>query len=425
MPVVSFPRWRHVVTALSVVAVLLPAVAGTAAGTQSESTRRELDEVGQRLDEAREHLEEVDEQRKVTLSDLEEMEARRAGLDSRLVGLDADLAARQAVLDEAEAALAESAAELGAAQRRLATTRSRLDRARERFQSRVRASFKYGGTQYAAALLDSDDITDFARTFKYVRAVMANDRDQVTVVAGLEREATAQAEELAALKAQREAQRSIAAQERNQVAALAAEQRDVRRQVAAEAERHRLLLARLESDRASYLTLVSSLEAEGNKLEAELRRLAEEEERRRVEEAARAGRSAEEETAPAGKLFRPARGPITSGYGYREHPIFGDARFHAGIDFGDPTGAPVFAGEAGRVVSAGWRGGYGNAIVIDHGGGLATLYAHLSRVSVSSGSRVTRGQTIGEVGSTGYSTGPHLHFEVRVNGEPRDPRGYL
>jgi murein DD-endopeptidase MepM/ murein hydrolase activator NlpD len=100
-------------------------------------------------------------------------------------------------------------------------------------------------------------------------------------------------------------------------------------------------------------------------------------------------------------------------------------KFHYGIDFGAGAGSPIRAAAAGKVLSAGWIGGYGNTTIIDHGGGMATLYAHQSSFGVSAGQQVSAGQTIGAVGSTGNSTGPHLHFEVRVNGQAVDPAGYL
>lgn len=129
---------------------------------------------------------------------------------------------------------------------------------------------------------------------------------------------------------------------------------------------------------------------------------------------------------PGAPTFRfPADGPISSPFGERLHPIFHDVRMHTGIDIGAGYGSPVRAAAAGAVVVAGYVSGYGTAIVIDHGGGLATLYGHLSRLGVRVGSRVAAGQTIGAVGNTGNSTGPHLHFEVRVHGTPVDPMRYL
>lgn len=116
---------------------------------------------------------------------------------------------------------------------------------------------------------------------------------------------------------------------------------------------------------------------------------------------------------------------MTSGYGYRTHPIHGTRRMHEGIDLATGYGKPVFAADDGVVVSAGNRGGYGQTIILNHGGGLSTLYAHQSRFAVRSGQRVTRGQVIGYEGATGAVNGVHLHFEVRVNGQPRNPMDYL
>ncbi len=121
----------------------------------------------------------------------------------------------------------------------------------------------------------------------------------------------------------------------------------------------------------------------------------------------------------------PANGPKTSDYGWRTHPIFGTRRFHAGIDIGAGYGSAVVAAGTGTIVFVGMKGGYGNTVIVDHGGGIATLYAHQSQLAVGSGESVRRGEVVGYVGSTGYSTGPHLHFEVRVNGTPVDPMGYF
>ncbi|MDQ3708049.1 MAG: M23 family metallopeptidase, partial [Actinomycetota bacterium] len=130
-------------------------------------------------------------------------------------------------------------------------------------------------------------------------------------------------------------------------------------------------------------------------------------------------------TASSSGFLWPADGVKTSDFGWRTHPIFGTGRLHSGIDIGAAYGSPISAAASGTVVSAGTMSGYGNVVVLDHGGGIATLYAHQSSVAVGTGQAVQRGQTIGYVGSTGYSTGPHLHFEVRVSGTPVDPMGYL
>lgn len=117
--------------------------------------------------------------------------------------------------------------------------------------------------------------------------------------------------------------------------------------------------------------------------------------------------------------------PITSSFGWRTHPLTGERKFHYGIDFGASKGTPIYAFEAGLVEFAGWRGGYGKAVIINHGAGKSTLYGHASKLFVRQGERVVAGQKIGKIGSTGMSTGPHLHFEVRLNNKPVNPRPYL
>ncbi|MBA3834875.1 MAG: M23 family metallopeptidase [Pseudomonadota bacterium] len=120
-------------------------------------------------------------------------------------------------------------------------------------------------------------------------------------------------------------------------------------------------------------------------------------------------------------LMAPVAGRITSGFGVRHHPILRFARFHGGIDFGAPSGSPIVAATDGIVVGAGWNGGYGRQVRVAHEGGIVTTYSHMSSMAASPGETVRQGQVIGHVGSTGLSTGPHLHFEVKVNGRAVDP----
>ena len=126
-----------------------------------------------------------------------------------------------------------------------------------------------------------------------------------------------------------------------------------------------------------------------------------------------------------GQLIYPCDAEITSSFGWRLHPILGYSRFHSGIDFGASYGTLIRAADGGSVIFAGWYGGYGYTVIINHGGGVTTLYAHTSKLYVSEGQTVQPGEAIAAVGSTGLSTGPHLHFEVRKDGEPVDPIAYL
>ncbi|MGZ0230229.1 MAG: M23 family metallopeptidase, partial [Acidimicrobiales bacterium] len=129
-------------------------------------------------------------------------------------------------------------------------------------------------------------------------------------------------------------------------------------------------------------------------------------------------------TAPTAFIW-PVSGGIASSFGYRIHPIFGVQRFHSGVDLNASMGTPIAAAAPGVVIFAGWRDGYGNTVIIDHGGSFTSLYAHQSQLGSSVGQSVNSGTIIGYVGSTGWSTGAHLHFEIRVKGSPVDPLLYL
>jgi murein DD-endopeptidase MepM/ murein hydrolase activator NlpD len=130
-----------------------------------------------------------------------------------------------------------------------------------------------------------------------------------------------------------------------------------------------------------------------------------------------------------GTFIKPIQGPITSPFGWRIHPIFKSRIFHSGIDIGGPNGGAIKAANSGKVIFAGWQGGYGKVVIIDHGlvngKPTTTLYAHMSSIGVSNGQSVSKGQVIGREGSTGYSTGPHCHFEVRINGVPQNPMQFI
>jgi murein DD-endopeptidase MepM/ murein hydrolase activator NlpD len=167
-------------------------------------------------------------------------------------------------------------------------------------------------------------------------------------------------------------------------------------------------LASVRHDREEFLHEVAGLEAVSGQLAAQIQGA----------QATLATSGATSAPSSSGFVW-PVSGPVTSTFGIRW------GRMHEGIDIGAPSGTPIRAAASGTVISAGWLGGYGNLIVIDHGGGLATAYAHMSGYAASSGQPVTQGQTIGFVGCTGHCFGSHLHFEVRVNGAPVDPLGYL
>ena len=395
----------------SAAVVLCLALTATAAAAQEADPEQLVDE----LEATRQELEQARTGAGVVQQQVGDAQQQLAAADSRLLALTEQLRAREAELAEATARHDQAAARTAQAQARLdevsatlEATRRRLQRDEERFGDRVAAAYMYGGSlQMAEALLTSDDISDLVQTGYYVRSVLDEDKELIDRVSEEARTVAEQRRVADRLRDTLATEQAAAERARREVERAAEVQRDLTRMVAQERDARRATLARLETDLASYTQLVAAYEAESARLAEEL------------------AQSRWQAAAPgAGGLLWPTDGRAGSGYGYRTHPIFGTQRLHAGVDIGAPTGQSIIAAAAGRVVSAGWRGGYGLAVVIDHGGGLATLYAHQSRLHVGSGEVVSAGQQIGEIGSTGQSTGPHLHFEVRENGAPRDPMAW-
>jgi len=201
------------------------------------------------------------------------------------------------------------------------------------------------------------------------------------------------------------------------ISARTAEQRSVRDRLVANRDAlasvrslKREALGTVREDRAAFIHEVDALQAQSASLAARIRSA----------QAAAAPTSAPADSSPSASGFIwPVSGVLTSGFGYRW------GRMHEGIDIAVPSGTPVHASASGTVIVAGWVGGYGNLVVIDHGGGIATAYGHNTSVAVGVGQAVAQGQVISYSGSTGHSTGPHVHFEVRINGSAVDPLGYL
>lgn len=300
---------------------------------------------------------------------------------------------------------------------RLAALRAREAQQRGVMADRAVTLYKRGGMDALTTVLGSDSTTHALRRSAYVDAVNRADARSVQRVTSTQTAVDAQHIQLGV---EQEALERVATEQR-QVAAEAEEIRDDRAAV----------LAASSSRVNSLQTRETHLEVEGRRIAALARRA------QRMAAASRARQSATSTaTASAtaatdttttttstevgtGGWTWPAGGTVTSEFGYRW------GRLHAGLDIGAPEGSPVWAARGGTVTYAGAMGGYGNLVLLDHGGGVSTAYAHQSAIMVSVGASVSAGQQIGQVGSTGNSTGPHLHFETRIGGNPQDPRSYL
>ena len=261
---------------------------------------------------------------------------------------------------------------------------------------RIRDIYKNGQVNYLDVLLGAKDFNDFVGRMDILKKILAYDNALIQGTKA-DRETLRKAkEQLEADRAKIVELRKLAAAKREQVA----ERRQERRGVLNAATYER------ETAERAYRELIETS--------------------RQIEQMIKRIQSGEKNIGGStGTMTWPAEGEITSPFGWRVHPIFGTQRLHTGIDIGADYGDAIRAADGGVVIHADWMGGYGNAVIIDHGNGISTLYAHNSQLLVDEGQSVAKGQSVARCGSTGYSTGPHLHFEVRQNGSPVNPLNYL
>ena len=303
-------------------------------------------------------------------------------------------------------------------ERQLAEAQKRLEGRESVFYKRVRDIYINGRLSYLDVVIGSKDFSDFANRLEVLKRIIDSD---ITLINEIKKERA----DIEAHKQKLEADRAKLVE--LEKAALA-KQAEIEQK---KAERN-VVLKKAQNDRATAMQAIEELNASSAQVSAMLKE-------RQAARAAAAAAAAAAATAQSsggqgasdnwvqgtGQLGWPVSGEITSPYGYRVHPIWGTTIYHSGIDIGVDEGTPVHAADGGVVVWSGWMGGYGYAVVIDHGNGLSTLYGHNSELAVDEGQSVAKGQVISYAGSTGNSTGPHVHFEVRVNGDPVDPMGYL
>ena len=352
-------------------------------------------------------------------AEIDAAKEREGVLTSQLSAVVSELEAAQSAVDQAEGALGRLQAELAAEQARLERLTARLRAQTIRLQhlqaehakavsileARVRAIYIEESPDVLSFLVSASSFDDLIDSYEFLERIGLQDRRIAQQVETAKRKAAE--ERRATVQTRRLTQASVAV-----ITARTAEARSVRDELAA--GRDTLLAARrlkqsalsgARDTRAESLAEVESLAAQSAALAAAIRD-------------AQAGSTGSGTPSAAGLIW-PVSGPVVSGFGMRW------GRMHEGIDIAATIGTPIHAAASGTVIHAGWLGGYGNLVVVDHGDGLATAYAHASAILVAVGQQVSQADTLSLVGSTGNSTGPHLHFEVRVNGSAVDPLLYL
>ncbi len=267
----------------------------------------------------------------------------------------------------------------------------------EKAEQRLRQMYKTRQYAQANQLMESENLSTLVRRVGYYRYLARKDEQ-------LLQDLSERKDKLSKLQYQQMLKRQTLGKEAQNLA-------EAKEQHAIDKQKQKGYLERLTKERQVYEQEMRALERESRSITSMLQK-----------RYARQSKTSFNISLGTGRFTNPVLGfPMTSRFGYRIHPIFRTSKMHTGVDFGAPSGTQIRAADSGVVISAGWQGGYGKAVIVDHGRGLVTLYAHTSAFYVRPGQSVKKGQVIAAVGSTGYSTGPHLHMEVRQNGVPVDP----
>lgn len=330
-------------------------------------------------------------------------------IQSELDAATAQLKQIQTRVQAVNVSIAKTTADLKAAQAKLLERQKILNK-------RIRTIYMHGQLNYLEVIMGSHSFSDFANRVELLKRIISSDFNLINEIETQQRAIEAQEAQLEAQKKELDQLEAQAQQKQSEIAAHQAERQAV--------------LQKAQSDKAAAMQMEQDLQAASADIQARIQA--------RIQAAAAAAAAAQASggdggggdaggnvVVGSGVFSWPVSGPITSPFGYRVHPIFGTTIFHSGIDIGVPEGTVVHAADGGTVIEADWIEGYGYAVIIDHGNGLQTVYGHNSSLIVSAGQTVSKGQPIAYSGQTGYATGPHVHFEVRDNGSPVDPMGYL
>ncbi|MGF6375802.1 murein DD-endopeptidase MepM/ murein hydrolase activator NlpD [Clostridiales Family XIII bacterium PM5-7] len=319
------------------------------------------------LSDKQDELNNLNNEKNEVSQDMQELSSKIKEQEAELNGIQSDLDKKQTEIDKKEA--------------HIAKTKKDIEKRRDGLNGRLRAMYKNGSVGYLDVLLGSSSISEFISNIDMIQRIYKNDQDTLAELKTQHKKLEDEQQELLTEKSKLNEEKSIVQQKKDA----------------------------LQADKNALQKKLEELNAEADRVSGEISNLQD-----------------SDKIYEGGQFMWPTTSTyITSEFGFRIHPVTGIYTGHTGIDIGAGYGEPVYAAASGRVIIASTYGGYGYAVVIDHGSGISTLYGHNSSLNVSVGQNVKRGQVIARVGSTGISTGPHLHFEVRINGSYVDPMSYF
>ena len=397
-------------------------------------------------------------------SQINSTKQQKASTQSEIQELDRQLASVQAEITQLNTKIQETTANLNKSQQELKEAIATREAHYNTLKKRIRVMYEYGNSGYLEALLSSDNFSDFITRLEYTNKLVEYDNKVLKDYTHSEEVIATNVKTIAKDKKQIEDMKAEQAKKQQILDNNIARKNQIVKQLDSNQSTYEAQIADLQQQDANVQALIQKAEAEAKAREAAAAKAKADAaaKAKAAAQAAKAKRSSSTKSTSSTKSSTRSKSssyntgssntsggsssatvyssngkhyqyPIpayngykpNSGYGYRSSPIAGGTEFHTGVDLKATLNTDVIAAESGTVIYAGWRGGYGKCVIIDHGGGYSTLYAHNNVLKVSVGQTVQRGQVIAGAGTTGYSTGVHSHFEVRINGQHTNPTGYI
>lgn len=398
---------------LTIVVLMTGATAalGSHSASQINQQKQKLNSINSQKHDAQRKIDEAKRKQAAITDQIEDSDKKLSQIQSQIETIRSELQAvsskrmqTEKELDIVQAELEDTVLELNKAVKRVKFNKKVLN-------NRIANTYKNGKVSYIEVLLNARSFTDLVNRASFLQFIIEQD-NQLLKRMKRAKQAVEEQKKQIELKKQKvqNIKVDLVAQEQR-VAAVKKAQEDKKREEFSEKLYKQKLFDDAEKDKQKYIQLEEKLQQESQDIESMLKRMQ--------------GSSSSSPVMGTGKFIQPASGRLSSNFGYRIHPVYKYRKFHSGVDIAAPGGTPIYAADNGRVIFSGRKGGYGNTVIVDHGGGLTTLYAHCSALYASVGKKVSKGTHIAAVGSTGLSTGNHLHFEVRVNGSPVNPLNYL
>lgn len=358
----------------------------------ASSLEDQLDQIKKEKEQTKKQIEEVKKKEQDYLNQVNQVETQLLSSLDQLNTLNTSFADVKSDIDKTNIDLAVKENDLAEISKELEVKESILN-------NRISAIYKNRGASFFEILFKSKSFIELLSKLKLMNLLAKQDTEIIVEIKDKKSATLSVKQNIMELRKKQDEQKGM-------LEKLVTQAEQKKAEVAGILDQKKDLLSDTKADKNALLALQAQQVAKENEIQ-------------RILEALRYG------SAPNGKLMWPTAGRLISGFGMRRHPIFGGTRMHTGVDLAAPSGTPIFAADGGQVIQASYSGGYGNSVLIYHGGGFATFYAHMSGFAVGQGQMVKRGQVIGYVGATGWATGSHLHFEVRINGIAQNPLGYL